>query len=210
MALAAFLHPEPAISPATLMDAMATAAQLTANRLNAQKSTGPRSEAGKAVSRFNALQRGIDAASAVIPGEDAAARESLAHDYYQRFQPATPEEAFLVETMIDAHWNRRRYTAIETQLMNKILTDIEPTEYPLAALFDPKNPASKLLERIVRHREAAERSGHRALNALIKLLHIRQMTQAALPAIPLERTQSDLPLPTSTRQNEPENLALRL
>ena len=35
---------------------MATPAQITANRLNAQRSTGPRSEEGKAASRFNALK----------------------------------------------------------------------------------------------------------------------------------------------------------
>ena len=34
---------------------MASVAQLNANRLNAQLSTGPRSAAGKAASRFNAL-----------------------------------------------------------------------------------------------------------------------------------------------------------
>jgi hypothetical protein len=40
---------------------MSTLKQQEANRLNAQKSTGPRTLAGKAVSRFNALKSGIDA-----------------------------------------------------------------------------------------------------------------------------------------------------
>ncbi len=38
---------------------MPTAKQTAANRMNAQKSTGPRTTAGKAVSRFNALKHGI-------------------------------------------------------------------------------------------------------------------------------------------------------
>jgi hypothetical protein len=38
---------------------MATPKQTTANRANAQKSSGPRTTAGKAVSRFNALKHGI-------------------------------------------------------------------------------------------------------------------------------------------------------
>jgi hypothetical protein len=35
---------------------MATAKQLQANRSNAQKSTGPKTEAGKSTARFNALK----------------------------------------------------------------------------------------------------------------------------------------------------------
>src|SRR5437879_1253004 len=108
---------------------MATPAQITANQLNAQKSTGPRSPEGKAASSSNAFKHGIDAASAVIPGENPADREALARSYYERCEPATPEETFLVNALIDAEWNRSRYQRIETQLMNKILADKEPSAY---------------------------------------------------------------------------------
>ena len=49
---------------------MATPAQFLANQINAQKSTGPRSDEGKAVSRFNALKHAASAQSLIIPGED--------------------------------------------------------------------------------------------------------------------------------------------
>jgi hypothetical protein len=156
---------------------MATDAQIDANRLNSQKSTGPRSDEGKTNSRFNALKHGIDAASAIIPGEHLAKREALVHDYYARFRPTDPEERFLVDALIDAHWNRVRYTAIETQLMNRMLAELEPGDYPLARLFDPENPSSKLLERVVRHRETAERSWHRAYDELRKAIEARQIQE---------------------------------
>ena len=73
---------------------MATPAQIEANRRNAQRSTGPRSVEGKAVSRFNALKSGIDAKSLVIPGEDPAELEALVANYYLQFPAATPVEAF--------------------------------------------------------------------------------------------------------------------
>jgi hypothetical protein len=66
---------------------MATVAQIEANRLNAQKSTGPISPEGKAAVRFNALKHGADARSLTIPGEDPAARADLETEYYQQFQP---------------------------------------------------------------------------------------------------------------------------
>ncbi len=51
---------------------MATAAQIEANRLNAQKSTGPKTVGGKTRARFNALKHGMTARTImpVLPQED--------------------------------------------------------------------------------------------------------------------------------------------
>ena len=51
---------------------MATAAQIEANLLNAQKSTGPRTDEGKARARLNALKHGMSARTfiPVPPHED--------------------------------------------------------------------------------------------------------------------------------------------
>ena len=48
----------------------ATPKQIAANRLNAMKSTGPRTEEGKKASRRNALKHGLTGRGVVIPGED--------------------------------------------------------------------------------------------------------------------------------------------
>src|ERR1035437_9097278 len=95
---------------------MATIHQIEANRRNSQKSTGPRTEQGKAVSRFNALKTGIDAHSHVIPGEDPDALETLTLEHYDRFQPAAPEQRFLVDAMAAAEWQLRRLRKTEAQL----------------------------------------------------------------------------------------------
>ena len=46
-------------------------ARINANRLNAQRSTGPRTPEGKAIARGNALTHGLTGRGVVIPGEDA-------------------------------------------------------------------------------------------------------------------------------------------
>jgi len=94
---------------------MATLKQIQANRLNARKSTGPRSAEGNAASRFNVLQSGIDARSAVIPDEDPAKFQELAGEYYARFQPENPEESDRLDTLITAVWQLRRLRRVETQ-----------------------------------------------------------------------------------------------
>ena len=70
---------------------MATPAQIEANRLNAKKSTGPRTPQGKAVSSMNALKHGLRANPAPLPHEDpelAAARARAWFDYYHPQGPA--------------------------------------------------------------------------------------------------------------------------
>ena len=52
--------------------------QVTANRANAARSTGPRTAAGKAATRLNALRHGLAAASHYEPGTDQEV-EALAH-----------------------------------------------------------------------------------------------------------------------------------
>jgi len=64
---------------------MATQKQIEANRLNALKSTGPRTAEGKAATRLNALQHGIFAEMPTVIGEDTAAYETLRDSYLARW-----------------------------------------------------------------------------------------------------------------------------
>src|SRR6266852_531486 len=97
---------------------MPTEAQINANRLNAQKSTGPTSPQGKAASSVNALKSGIDAWSHIIPGEDPAELEALTAAFLLHYRPAGPTELSLVDTLISTEWIQRRLRRIEAQLWN--------------------------------------------------------------------------------------------
>src|SRR5215470_4745187 len=105
---------------------MSTPSQITANRLNAQHSTGPSSVEGKAVTRFNAMKHGIDAASLVIPGEDPSELAQLAEDFHKEYQPEGALESVLVQTLVRSEWSRRRYFRIEAQLYGTMAERLEP------------------------------------------------------------------------------------
>ena len=139
---------------------MASPAQITANRANAQKSTGPRSAEGKSASRFNALKHGIDAASIVIPGEDPADYDALVAQYQQEYQPQSASESFHVDTMIRADWQKRRMQNVEADLYHTVLA--ESPGNSLAAVLLAESPAAKLLVRVQRQIAAFERTWHRA------------------------------------------------
>src|ERR1035437_3736434 len=144
---------------------MATPAQITANRANAQMSTGPRSIEGKSVSRFNALKHGMDAASIVIPGEDPADYDALAAHYHLEFRPQSPSELFHVDTMLRADWQKRRLQSVEADLFHTVLA--ESPGASLAAALLSESPAAKLLARVQRQIAAFERTWYRA-NAEIR------------------------------------------
>ena len=153
---------------------MATLLQIQANRRNAQKSTGPRTVEGQAVSRLNALKTGIDARSQVIPGEDPDALETLTLEYHHRFQPAGPEHRFLVDAMVAAEWQLRRLRKAEAQIWDDGMHAWRPEEDLVSsgrAFMSREDSLTRLHRRI----DAAERSYYRALKQLRDL-------QAGLPA----------------------------
>ncbi len=96
---------------------MATDKQTEANRLNAQKSTGPRTAAGKQRSRLNALKHGLRASMPVLPGEDPEELENLRESLREACQPADALEEVLVAQMVDAEWKRQRLNRFETGLL---------------------------------------------------------------------------------------------
>ena len=64
-------------------------ARLAANRANAQRSTGPRTEAGKARSRANAVKHGLTGAGVALPGEDAERIEAEFLQVQEELAPTT-------------------------------------------------------------------------------------------------------------------------
>ena len=176
---------------------MATIHQIEANRRNSQRSTGPRTEQGKAVSRFNALKTGIDARSHVIPGEDPGVLEALSLEHYERFQPAAPEQRFLVDAMVAAEWQLRRLRKTEAQLWEYGMHEWRPKEdlVPSARAFLLHVESFTRLHRRI---DSAERSYYRALKQLLQL-------QSGLPA-PAETNASPplAPIPGPPEPSAPE------
>jgi hypothetical protein len=95
---------------------MATQHQIEANRLNAQKSTGPRTPQGKAASSQNAFKSGLDAESQFVIGESREEFAALQYEYFARFQPLTPEERFQMDTLLRNEWILRRLFRAEAHL----------------------------------------------------------------------------------------------
>ncbi len=92
---------------------MTTERQVEANRRNAQRSTGPKTEKGKAVAKFNALRHGLTAKEVVIPGEDEEAFMDLRDRLVRELDPEGVLESQLVDRIAVGLWRLRRVWSVE-------------------------------------------------------------------------------------------------
>ncbi len=92
---------------------MATQAQIDANRKNALKSTGPKSQPGKEKTRFNGLKHGLRAEQVVLPGEDPAEFEAERQGWIDDWKPQSHTRAVLCERAAAASWRLRRSVRVE-------------------------------------------------------------------------------------------------
>src|SRR4051794_32279982 len=160
---------------------MSSLKQIEANRQNAKKSTGPRTEVAKAISAQNALKTGLEARSLIIKGESESGLDQLITEYQTRFHPPTPEERYRVDTLISADWLRRRLLRVEQQLWALELR--EPVHREMIGLESgiAFNRGTDRLMLIQRRLDATQRNYHRALNELERIQKNRP-AEAEAPA----------------------------
>ncbi len=146
---------------------MSTAAQIHANQLNAQASTGPRTPDGKSAVSQNAKKHGLTASYPVIRSADElAAFNALESAYQYELHPYTPTEQTLFKQLVLASWNIDRCHRLEAELAESTPTDplIDETTY-------------KFLARIESYRTRAERLFHRNLKQLKAIPSTRPIPQ---------------------------------
>ena len=98
---------------------MASRRQRKANRLNAKKSTGPRTPGGKARSRRNAITHGLTAREIILAHEDPAKFEALTEDLHLRFKPRDALEEELVGRVAGLLWRLKRVPVFEAALLDE-------------------------------------------------------------------------------------------
>jgi hypothetical protein len=92
---------------------MSTPAQTAANQQNAQLSTGPKTEEGKAASSKNNLRHGFIGAFMILPWEKQEEFDTLLSELRAEHQPATLTETLLVEKMAQSYWLSQRAVKLQ-------------------------------------------------------------------------------------------------
>jgi hypothetical protein len=92
---------------------MPTEAQRNANRANAQLSTGPRTEQGKAKSSLNAVKTGLTGRTVLLPTEDTEAYQQHIARFLEQYKPEGDHEKELTQSLADTQWRLNRIPVLE-------------------------------------------------------------------------------------------------
>ncbi len=212
---------------------MTTEARIHANRLNAQKSTGPQTPQGKAVVSQNALKHGLSARHDVITTESQADFDLHRDALLAELAPEGPMESILADRIVSLSWRLKRADLIQNQAFDAINEKITTNSlaniaksFGLKDLGFLQNETSdsrpdlilgriaikdfsnaRVLDRLLMYERRIEHSLYKTTLELQKLRLIRNLDHpnAAKPE-PQDRRLSPAPVPGVSTQpnNTPE------
>jgi cell division septation protein DedD len=206
---------------------MSSQSQIDANRINAQKSTGPRTPEGKARSRRNGLLHGLTAKTCMLDGEDPAALTDLVDAISDKYHPQDIDEDFYVDRMAKARCRYNRIMPLEAGIFNIRLTVDQAPKEVVEALSQEGQRAwaylrdangGNALSKLSRYETSLLREYDRSRQELEKLQKIRAAeelrrepdppitpTKSAQPATSTPPPSSPNPAPSAAPSAEPDD-----
>jgi hypothetical protein len=109
-------------------------AKLAANRANAQKSTGPQSDATKAITRLNAVRNALTGQTILLPTDDVVLYQNHCDAYRKELKPVGAIENNLVQAIADHDWRLARIPALEAKLYALGESELADDETPAPLL----------------------------------------------------------------------------
>jgi hypothetical protein len=203
---------------------MSSQRKIDSARANGAKSHGPITEEGRKPSSMNALKHGLTARTVVLSNENGDEYTVLLNSYLDNLQPSGPVEMDLVLEMVNAKWQQRRFSNIESQLFEEYMERAEKVfgpsgdsdqretiEQTAGFHFMAESTALTMLNRM---QSRLERTYSRALNNLLRVrrLRVNESAPTARDEKSEKRTQSQggtpvtihkSPLPERQYQSSP-------
>jgi hypothetical protein len=165
---------------------MSTQPQIDANRLNALRSTGPRTPEGKLASSQNARSHGFTSAILQVAPAQQPAFDTLEAQLRETVNPAPGLEEELFRQLLTSAWQLRRLARWEEEML---CDETNPFDDPAA---------EAKLKRFHRYKSAHQRTFDRALREIRDLQSVRaalqQIEPDLRPAIPAEAPLVRLPI----------------
>src|SRR3954451_22526241 len=94
---------------------MATDAQISANQLNAQHSTGPKTAQSRTASSRNAVKHGLSSPFTVLAHEDQDEFNELIDCLTEEHTPTNIHQALLIDQLAISTWNLARAQRLQTK-----------------------------------------------------------------------------------------------
>ena len=183
---------------------MSSTPQLTANQANAQHSTGPRTDEGKARVSQNALRHGLTARHLVIRDDEREEYADLLNSLSSELDPQGAVETVAFHELLHAAWSLHRFRRIEAEASRGSVEDFT----------DPAT--TTVLDRLTRYQARAQRSWQKAIYELRVLqtnraLRTRKLSEQEAAEVPAIASINDLTKQTQSEVTaEALDLALQM
>lgn len=197
--------------------------KLAANRLNARKSTGPRTPTGKRRSAQNALKHGLCSTSPLLPNESEPTHAVFLQELKDELQPRTVLQRHLFPHIANLLWKLQRLPDAERHLfaLEAAKAAPDPSPIPDASRPHSDSPPSLAPCQTLAHRFSDDpnngfillsRYERHLQNALLRLLrqyHALQKTHPTTPyapdepPVPRERAWPFPPTPEELASSRP-------
>src|SRR3954452_11240319 len=163
---------------------MATAKQIAANRRNAEKSTGPKTEEGKQRTRLNSLKHGLGAIHVPLPHEDPNEYTHTLTGLMETWQPANAQEQMLVHNIASAYLRMQRTSRFEASILNGQVLNLKG-KHRKSLAPDPNDDLGNIIamangnfdkawQLLDRYEKRAQSAYYRAIETLRKLQNDRK------------------------------------
>jgi hypothetical protein len=149
-----------------------------ANRLNAKKSTGPRTGRGQARASLNRLLHGLRASTPVLPGEDSGEFLELTGKVAADLQVQGVVEEFMAERVAMGMWRLRRAERAELGVLAGRLLEVERER---AIRLQESCEVDTFEHLMVREASITDEAGHR--EATTQLAEIGSAEEDDLPTL---------------------------
>ena len=143
------------------------------SKLNAQRSTGPRTPEGKAAARLNAMRHGIYSEVCLIDGETEGELIAFGKRLRAEFAPVGEFELMLADKIVATAWRLRRLVQVEAALFDN--------EKSLRDAFGGYS-GNRMLQ-LGRQEAGLERALYRALHELQRLQAARHGADVPVPEV---------------------------
>lgn len=162
---------------------------------------GPKTDEGKAVSRYNAIKHGLLTKEVLVDKEEMNDLADLTENINEALNPIGPMEKLLVDRIISNVWRLRRAIVVETKTMEWYQNDFDM--FPMGENEDQQTRkrirnmvSNDNIDNILRYETTIERSIFRALHELERLQAKRSGKDIPVPSV------VDVNLDSSFRKND--------
>ena len=171
---------------------MSSRRKRAANRRNAQHSTGPKTEEGKAASARNATSHGLSSSFHVLPHEDHDAYARLLESLQKEHAPTSEHEKFLVAQMAESRWRLDRTNRFEAIAFDQFFEEYDKNDPDHLIVLKLSNRTSNIMDLLQRYRTSAERSYYKAHRELSQGRKDAKRNEAKPAADPLAWVKEQL------------------